>query len=114
MSDLPDKDKLLEKFGHERVLCRIVGGFLDSAPNHLQGLEQSLSLQDAVEISRKAHSYKGSVGYFSQGRLYDLTKQMETLAQENQIDEMADVFLELKQKSLELTEHLARIIGRES
>ena len=114
MSNLPERGELLEKFGHERVLSRIVGGFLDSAPNHLKGIEQSIQENDALEVSKRAHSYKGSIGYFSQGRLYDLVKKVETLAQDEQLDEVAGVLPELKEKSLELTSHLARLIGRGS
>ncbi len=111
MTHLPQREELLAQFGGvPRVLERVVSGFLKAMPTQLSEIRQALKTADEKNLSRKAHSLKGSIGYFCQGDLYALVLNLESAAQVGDLAQAADLIPRIEEESQRLTTHLNSII----
>jgi two-component system, sensor histidine kinase and response regulator len=68
----------LERLGGDTELLReVIALFLKNAPLHAESLRQSLATADSERLKMSTHSFKGSSGYLTAGRLRDLTEELE-------------------------------------
>jgi signal transduction histidine kinase/CheY-like chemotaxis protein len=76
--------ELLEDFGHEG-LKSLARTFVEQ-----QGAEiQTMSIEDRADLGRKAHSLKASAKLFGAGRLADMAADLEKVAADAPLDEIA-------------------------
>lgn len=71
-------EQMLERLGgDEKLLEEVIEIFLEEVPNHLAGLRQALTRQDAESAERLAHSLQGELGYMGVVALLQAARELE-------------------------------------
>jgi len=68
----------------------LVSAFLEEAPALIAQLRPALLAGDAETFRRAAHSIKSNAATFGATRLFELAKEMESLARENRLGEVGN------------------------
>lgn len=63
--------------GDTAFLRELIEIYLQDVPSHLAEIEQAIAQQDAPQLTRAAHTIKGSSGNFGAGRLVEVAREME-------------------------------------
>ena len=88
-----DDASLLDGFmGDAELLCGVAGVFLQSEPELRSQLAGALSSKDGMEVSRTAHSLKGSVGNFGAQKAMALAGELELMGLGNNLSGAGQVF----------------------
>ena len=66
--------------GDEQLLAEVAGLFLEECPRVMAAIRAAEAAGDAAEVHRRAHSLKGSVGFFGPGPVMDAARRLESLA----------------------------------
>jgi histidine phosphotransfer protein HptB len=73
-----DPDQTLERLGgDEKLLHEVMEIFLAEVPEHLAGLREAITQQDAETAERIAHSLHGELGYLSIAELSHGARELE-------------------------------------
>ena len=99
--DLPifDRSALLHMvMDNEEAADAVVAAFLQTTPEILDQLQQTMAREDAVEARRHIHSIKGSAGNVGALSLHDKAKSMETDAADNNLPLVKKEFPELMRR----------------
>jgi HPt (histidine-containing phosphotransfer) domain-containing protein len=82
--------------GDMTLLEELVEMFLQSYPQQVADLWQSIQAGDAQHVVRMAHSLKGAIGICEAKTAYTLAQQLETLGQRGELDTAAAVLGQLE------------------
>jgi CheY-like chemotaxis protein len=75
-----DRSAILARVeGDQDLLQEIVALFLEETPRLLSDVQAAIARRDAAELSRAAHTLKGSVGNFGAKRAYDEVVKLEAI-----------------------------------
>ncbi|MEE4245118.1 MAG: Hpt domain-containing protein [Kangiellaceae bacterium] len=66
--------------------------------NHLATIESSISVADAEQVARAAHSIKGAASNLGAEQLTSFCQKLESQAKEGQLSEASDLLLEIKRE----------------
>ncbi len=89
----------LETVKGDRELLRVVAEtFLEEAPRLMAGIRRALEAGTPGEVRRLAHTLKGSLNYFGACRAFERAFSVETLAQQQNLDEARKTFLSLEEE----------------
>jgi PAS domain S-box-containing protein len=106
-----DWEHALASVGGDRELLREVAGlFLDTCPQWLHALRQSLAKRDADTVHRLAHTLKGSAAQLGAGRLTTAAAHLEALAGEAGLAGADDAFEALEREFDQLRPTLCSVI----
>ncbi len=98
---------ILARFdGHREILCEMVEMFLETCPQMLAGISDAALAGDAKKLRLAAHSFKGSVGYFSAERAVDLAARLESLAQDGALTDAPAITRDLQDEMSHVTRFL--------
>lgn len=75
----------------EDDFCVLVDTFVRDSRQRLQHLRDALSRGDADTVCIVAHSFKGSAGSMSAGRLADCCRQLESMGRDKDLTRAAPV-----------------------
>jgi two-component system, sensor histidine kinase and response regulator len=82
--------EILERVqGDRKLLAEIIELFDASSEMSLQQIALSVQAQDANAVARAAHTLKGSIGNFGQGRAYHVTVEIEVAARNGDMTSVA-------------------------
>src|SRR5690606_39821155 len=79
----------------EDGFANLLETFLQDSSAKLQGLREALAAEDADGLRRNAHSLKGSSSNLGALQLADLSREVEQLAREGQIDGIGELLAQL-------------------
>ncbi len=82
--------------GDKTLLKELVDTFLEDYPRQLAELEAVIAEQNALQVERKAHSFKGAVGNFGADAAYQLAYALENLGSQSRLDGATDLFNQLR------------------
>jgi HPt (histidine-containing phosphotransfer) domain-containing protein len=82
-------DSLKETVG-ANYIEELVGAFLDESPALIAQLRPALIAGDKDTFRRIAHSVKSNAATFGATRLFELAKELELMARENQLGEIGN------------------------
>ena len=83
----PTFESLKETVGAD-FIAELVRAFLEEAPALIAQLRPALLAGDTEAFRRAAHSVKSNASTFGATRLYDMAKELEFMARENQLGEV--------------------------
>ncbi len=96
-SDIFDFSKAMVVVGDDKELfSEIAGLFLESLPNEMEKIKDSITNNDAFMLERSAHSLKGAVGNFGAKLSFNAAYRLEKLGKENCLDYAEEAFRELE------------------
>jgi PAS domain S-box-containing protein len=87
---------------------RLVGIYMETAPDNLQKLESALSEADCPTARMMAHSLKSSSANMGAMRLSDLCRRMEAAAAEEKLEASADLLTEINREFENVSVALSR------
>ena len=96
----------------EEFLCELVELYLEDAPLRMNKLRAAFEQALAPEIKSEAHGLKGASANLSAHGLQKLFAQLEALAVNNEVAQMADVWQATEQEFVRVVEYFQAIIGR--
>ena len=109
-----DLDAALNHVGGDpRSLARLVTVFLDNTPNLLSGIRQAVERGDAQELTRCAHTLKGSLGLFGDKAALEQAQALEHMGRQNDLTGGKAACELLEQRMLRLRSQL-EAIGKEN
>lgn len=79
-----------------KFLRELIDMFLEDFPARVAEIEQALATQDAVLLTRAAHTIKGSSGNFGASKLARVAHQMEQHGKSASIDAAAGLLVSLR------------------
>lgn len=91
-------DKLIEFIGNdEAAVSSMVGIFLQSTPELLGNISDSLQKSDIAAVGKYAHMLKPSLDIFGLDKAFELIKKIETIAKSTENHHLlSEMFHELK------------------
>jgi HPt (histidine-containing phosphotransfer) domain-containing protein len=96
MTKIFDPDEVLEQIGGDKdLLVDIINIFIDTYPEDLKTLQESIEEGDTETIRKNAHRMKGSVSNFGKYRAFESAKSIEDLAKEGNLSKMPEMYNEL-------------------
>jgi HPt (histidine-containing phosphotransfer) domain-containing protein len=102
-----DLSALLASFGGRTDLVKgVVDVFLEDAPAMLTRLKDAVRAGDAATIATTAHAIKGSAGLFSQGAVYERSRELERRARARDVGDAAHASAEIESSLSELMNEL--------
>jgi HPt (histidine-containing phosphotransfer) domain-containing protein len=85
-----DREELLRRLEHDEDLAReVLTIFQADAVTNRQALQAAVESRNAAEVSSVAHGFKGMLANLAANRAAAAAAALETLAQENQCDDLA-------------------------
>jgi HPt (histidine-containing phosphotransfer) domain-containing protein len=110
MSNLIDIEKLLNQFGGDReVLRMIVGTFVDTYPDAISDIKKSLESQNSLDLQEAAHRFKGSVSNFMADSTVQKAFTLENMGRNNDLSGGQEALDELIKEVDELVKELKSI-----
>ena len=99
-----DEAKLNEVIGRVKaefgfdddIVKELLNDFFESTKLQLKELEQAISNSDAEQITQISHSIKGAAGNLRMDDIFELSKKLEFMGRENNLDEAMQTFEDLK------------------
>jgi len=79
--------RALERPGKEGFFAKILGVFLDDAEKQVERIRRAAQERDHEAVAIAAHTLKGSSYYVGAGRLADLCRQLEELAEQGILED---------------------------
>ena len=76
----------LKQMSGEDFINELIDAFLDEAPNMIQNMRVALAAKDVESFRRNAHSLKSNANTFGATELSALSKELEMMAKENNLD----------------------------
>jgi len=103
MSVIFDPDEVLEQIGgDEDLLVEIIKIFIDTYPEDLKILLDSINEGDPESIRKNAHRMKGSVSNFGKRQAFESAKLIENLAKEGDLSKMPSMYDDLAESLFSL------------
>ena len=100
-------NQLKDMVGDDDDLIReLLDTFLTSGRETMQELSSALDANDVGEIKMKAHSLKGASANFGASRIQAICSDMESAANQNQIETTPEMFEDLKVKFKDVEEFI--------
>lgn len=98
MLDMQALDTLrkLQRPGKPSILAKVIGLYLENAPELLEGLRTGLVSNDAHALRMAAHSLKSSSANLGAKDLAQACLELETLAHKQQLDQAAKVLSQIE------------------
>ena len=84
--------------GDHNFLKEVIDLFMTHYHEHIAQIQEAIFKQDAHALEHAAHSLKGAVGNFGQGKAYAAAYRLERIANENELTEATGAFEELKRE----------------
>ncbi|PKL48561.1 MAG: hypothetical protein CVV39_04165 [Planctomycetes bacterium HGW-Planctomycetes-1] len=91
-----DWQLLMERIGDEELIDEIVPIFLKDNKERMVLLEQAVQKNDSKEVKFFAHSIKGASGAIGASAIFELGKELEYAAREEQTEKYAPLFAGIK------------------
>jgi HPt (histidine-containing phosphotransfer) domain-containing protein len=108
---LVNRDALLSGFaGRTDLLMHVIEVFLEDAPVLLARLATAIKAGNGAEIASTAHSLKGSVGLFAQGKAYEATRGLEQLGRSGELENAETARAEVEAGVTELMHELRNLM----
>lgn len=98
--------------GDEALLVELVDLFLESSPELLAQLRDSVRQQDADRMCSAAHALRGVIANFSEGPAYAAARRLEELARGAKVTGTAEVLADLEREVQRLLRELLGYTGR--
>ncbi|MEE9312945.1 MAG: Hpt domain-containing protein [Planctomycetota bacterium] len=99
--------QLKDMVGDDDDLIReLLDTFLTSGRETMEELSSALNAHDIGEIKMKAHSLKGASANFGASRIQAICSDMESAANQNQIETAPEMFEDLKVKFKDVEEFI--------
>lgn len=76
----------IKQMSGEDFINELIDAFLDDAPNMLKNMQSALEVKDVESFRRNAHSLKSNANTFGATELGTLSKELEFMAKENNLD----------------------------
>ena len=107
--DLDETDLHRRLKGKRTRLERLATVFFQHHQGQLEALNQALQDNQAEELRRAAHTYKGTVGSFSARHSVELCQQLEGLSREAKLQEAAPLIKQLNDLAQQLKARLEQL-----
>ncbi len=91
-----DWQLLMERIGDEELIDEIVPIFLKDNKERMVLLEQAVQKNDSKEVKFFAHSIKGASGAIGAAAIFELGKELEYAARDEQTEKYAPLFAQIK------------------
>jgi HPt (histidine-containing phosphotransfer) domain-containing protein len=91
-----DWQLLMERIGDEELIDEIVPIFLKDNKERMVLLEQAVQKNDSKEVKFFAHSIKGASGAIGASAIFELGKELEYAARDEQTEKYAPLFGQIK------------------
>ena len=99
MSDVFDKDELLEEIdGDREFLVESLEMFEEDAPRLLVEIRDGLNRRDAQAVGKCAHTLKSMVGNFCAQPAFDCAFKIESFGRQGDLNGVADTLGELEER----------------
>ncbi len=98
-------EKLRQNIGN---LAPVIGVFLQTMDNRLQRIEQAVRDKNAENITRSAHTLKGSSSQFGAEEIAGLCRRLENMGREQSISGADTLLIEIRQAAERLREVLSK------
>ncbi len=105
---LIDWGKLIKRWGDEELVREITPVFLADNRKRLERLKKAIKSEDAEQITASAHALKGAGRNFEAIRLFEAAGRMECAGKENNLNEAASLFDQLKSEIDNILEFLSQ------
>ena len=92
------------------VLQKLLPVYLKSLPKYLSQIEHTFESSDSVQLARAAHTLKSSTVMIGADALADLCHQLENLANDNQLDAVAQRLDLLRHECAQVTAALEKLL----
>jgi len=96
--------------GDRELLREIAGLFLEEAPRLLERIRHAMDRHDSETVRRAAHTLKGTVTNFAADSTRQRARQLEKLAEKDEMEEAAELFPEVETRLSRLQERIRRWI----
>lgn len=106
-----DGEAILDMAGSLEALEKMVEIFFDQIPRFLADLRAAVERADAAALERSAHSLKGSVGMWTEGKVYELAAALEEQAHEGDLTRAREHYVEIEIELSYLEHELAAAIS---
>ena len=83
-----------------------VDDFIADLPADIALIAESLHAKDSAALERAAHGLKSVVGLFQAMACYELARNLETTAKNEDFEKASQIFAQLKDAITDLTEYL--------
>lgn len=103
-----DWNLLAERIGDEELIDEIIPVFLKDNTERMQLLAEAVRKNDSKEVNFFAHSLKGASGTIGASKISDLAKNLETAGRNQQTEQYAPLFEQIKVRFDSLTALLAK------
>jgi HPt (histidine-containing phosphotransfer) domain-containing protein len=104
----------LQKPGQPDILEKVIGLYLNSAPDIFKALQQAIEVGDPEKLRAAAHSLKSSSANLGANKLSSLCKTMETKGREGKLEDAGLTLSELEQAFRLATQELEYICRTDS
>jgi len=109
MNNMFDPEEVLEQIGGDKeLLMDLIQIFIDTYPEDLKALHESVLEGDPETIRKNAHRVKGSVSNFGKHKAFHTAKSIEDLAKEGDLTEIPRMCNELVDHLLSLEKEIKR------
>ena len=90
---------LLERVdGDDSLLREMARLFLKDLPGRISAIHRAIRHNSTKDLAEKAHSLKGSLGYFSTSRDIKLAQSLENAARRGRMEEAVEIFHTLESR----------------
>ncbi|RKY77795.1 hypothetical protein DRQ07_08275, partial [candidate division KSB1 bacterium] len=93
--------------GDKELVKELVNDFLEICPKQLEELIAAVHKSDPVQVERKAHSFKGSVGNFGVKSVQELAYELEKMGREEKLDNADSVLAKLQKEMKKIESYLS-------
>ena len=110
-----DEEKALEGLGGDRhLLTELCSTFIEQAPELKQSVSKAVQQGNAKDISRAAHTIKGSAGIFSAAPVFNAALHLEQLGRTNDLAHADEAWKTLNWELERLELRIADFLGPQS
>lgn len=106
-----DHEKFNEYFRHfdNETIIEVIDIFLDEYESRISALRKSIDEKDFPSIKFNAHSFKSVISNYFSGETFELIKQIEMKGQNEDLEDLEDLFIGFTEKSKKLGQELEEI-----
>ena len=107
-----DPTAMLERIGGNMCLfAELVELFLEEYPPLVDQIRLAIAEKDANRLKHSAHKLRGAIGNFTVARPYELARQLESLAQANNLNDTQSLLDSLADGVAQLASALKRSVS---
>ncbi len=88
----------LQMEGEPDLLAELIEAYQKNSQKLMEQISEAIAAGDANRLRRASHSFKGSSGNLGALRLCEMCGEMETLAEQNELDAIAMLFREIEKE----------------